>query len=973
MTKPPAATPAAPAVSPPPGASGRHHAFISYARRPSDQRFVDELCRELEAHGKDVWVDRSDIPPGADWLARISKGIEAASSLIFVLSPSSAASKVCQQELEIALEQNKRVIPILHEAVDANALPPALARLNWISFTERDDHDHALTSLLEAIDTDLEWRDAHARLSVRASEWAAAGGDRSFLLRGRDLRDAEAWYAAREGHREAPTAGQLDYILASRRAASRRQRVLLGAVSTALAVAVALAVYALIERGQAVRQATLALGHQLASEAGSAAGSDVRTESLLALEAFSRAPTVTTARSALVGAAEQPLVATMAARSGEVESIAYSRDGRTIAAATREGIQFWSAASRLPEGSAFGPGDANGVAFSPRGDLLAVAAGQPQAASGTVDVYRFGSRVPAHRLTVTGVAATVAFAPSGQELAIGTSTGAIGSRAGYVYLWNLATGAHSRILVNGGAGTTDTSVLSVAFARSGATVAAAGATSHGGAELGFVRLYGAPGLRMIAAHALPVAAAHVTYAPDRPTLALALDNDSAVLLNARTLAQTGSIALGNSAAVVAYNRTGTLLATGDYSGAVRLWNPSTQTQVGETMEDGSLVYGLAFAPDGRTLCAGGLDGGLFLWNSSGLTPLARVLATGAQRGNVAVDSRATEAVTVDASGQASAWRIPGGARLGVRTPKTALHSIVTSPDSISRASAIAIDPAGVTVAIGLADGDVLIADRSLQGGHALPQGKVTLNGPATLAFSADGHMLAAGDLAGDVVLWRHRAAGWGIVGTTHVGSGGLYVDAVSALAFDRSGRTLAVGTETATDLLDTGAPERPARLVNTREGTFSLAFAPDGQTLYEGDNAGDVELFKVAAAQHGPFATLPGGGNAAFAVAISPDARTLAAADSSGVLRLWDLSTREQLGLALPLPGPAVLASFTPHSALVTGDQTGAVIVWPSLLLADTLPPFAAEICPRLAQNLSEAQWRELVGDQPYRATCRRN
>jgi len=46
------------------GADDRHHAFISYARRPTDQRFVDELCRELETRGKRVWVDRSDIPRG---------------------------------------------------------------------------------------------------------------------------------------------------------------------------------------------------------------------------------------------------------------------------------------------------------------------------------------------------------------------------------------------------------------------------------------------------------------------------------------------------------------------------------------------------------------------------------------------------------------------------------------------------------------------------------------------------------------------------------------------------------------------------------------------------------------------------------------------------------------------------------------------------------------------------------------------
>jgi len=317
-----------------------------------------------------------------------------------VLSPDSAASAVCQQELSIAVEQNKRVIPVLHRMVDPSALPPALARLNWIAFTDEDSRAEALVKLLDAIETDLEWRDSHTRLTVRTNEWLASGRDGSFLLRGRDLRAAEAWYATREGHREAPTAAQLDYLMASRRGASRRQRIVLGAVSLALSVAVVLGVLALVARNQAVHQANLAQSRQLATEASTAAATDVRLESLLGLEAFSRARTIQ-ARSALVGAVEQPLIATMGPTVGtppaDIYGPAGSPHGPVVAAATKAGVELWTVATRRRVGTFDHSTQINGVAFSPDGRLLAVAE-----TDDAVSVYHMPGRKLAYRLAGLG-------------------------------------------------------------------------------------------------------------------------------------------------------------------------------------------------------------------------------------------------------------------------------------------------------------------------------------------------------------------------------------------------------------------------------------------------------------------------------------------------------------------------------------------------------------------------------------------
>ena len=82
------------------------------------------------------------------------------------------------------------------------------------------------------------------------------GRNNSFVLRGEDLRSAEQWLAEAGTQKERqPTALQTEYIIASRKAAARRQRITLGAVTFGFVVAIALAVVAWEKRTEAVRNA----------------------------------------------------------------------------------------------------------------------------------------------------------------------------------------------------------------------------------------------------------------------------------------------------------------------------------------------------------------------------------------------------------------------------------------------------------------------------------------------------------------------------------------------------------------------------------------------------------------------------------------------------------------------------------------------------------------------------------------------
>jgi GTPase SAR1 family protein len=195
--------------------------FISYSRRDKD--FVRRLYDALAAVCQKVWVDWNDIPPAEDWRQEIARGIAAAHNFVFIISSHSIASTVCGEELAQAMALGKRLVPLVRQDVGYNNVPPALARLNWIFFQDTDDFDAAFQKLVAAIETDVPYVRAHTRLLMRAREWEAARQDISFLLRGSDLQQAEAWFAQSADRSPQPTALQRDYIETSRRVERERQ------------------------------------------------------------------------------------------------------------------------------------------------------------------------------------------------------------------------------------------------------------------------------------------------------------------------------------------------------------------------------------------------------------------------------------------------------------------------------------------------------------------------------------------------------------------------------------------------------------------------------------------------------------------------------------------------------------------------------------------------------------------------------
>lgn len=119
-------------------------AFLSYARE--DAEFVLRLAKDLRAGGAGVWVDQLDIAPGQRWDRAVEDALAKCLQLVVVLSPAAVESTNVMDEVSLALEDGKTVVPVLHSQCK---IPFRLRRLQYVdlSLDYKAGHDRLLETL----------------------------------------------------------------------------------------------------------------------------------------------------------------------------------------------------------------------------------------------------------------------------------------------------------------------------------------------------------------------------------------------------------------------------------------------------------------------------------------------------------------------------------------------------------------------------------------------------------------------------------------------------------------------------------------------------------------------------------------------------------------------------------------------------------------------------------------------------------
>jgi len=945
--------------------------FISYSRK--DIEFVRALHEALTAAGREAWVDWEDIPLTADWMQEIHAAIEAADTFLFVISPDSVVSDVCTLEIEHAARFNKRFVPVYHREVIVQLIHPALRAHNFIYFREMDDFASTFQTMLAALDTDLDYVKQSTRLLVRAIEWDSKGRDDSYVLRGRDLREAESWLSISAGKKPEPTALHLQYIVASRQAAIARQRLTVGALVAGLIIAVALAALAFYQSNVASTEASnrataqaIAQAEAKAARAGAAqlALNDDNTELaiILALAAtnIDDPPPPASAQRTLAEAAYRPGARrVILAHPQGVQSLAVSSDGRywlTAGCAERDSegrcsagqVILWDAGSseRIREWDEFDDA-VSAVAFSP--DDQVIAAGyctQSSAEAGCVageislwdvETGAFVRRFQGHTDTVN----EVVFSPDGMLLA------SAGDDA--LFVWDVATGEMRRRFV----ATLSARVKGAAFSPDGRFIVS-------GADIE-AALYNLETGEVEETYSPAGIIESVAYSPDGKTLLFGGGEGIVSLVDVTTGDEIRRF-IGHTDQVntVAFSSDGRYAVSGagfvlGADRSVIVWDVETGAPLQRfeghgLFQDMGLntvssdfygVTGVRFTPDGKSVVSSGGDGTLRLWDvqngalvqqleghqatviAVAYSPDGRFVASGSLVSDPMADFASViqgEELDFTGEGEIILWDAATGAFvqrfLGHSSP---VRSLAFSPD-------------GQYLASGSETGEVIVW--RIPTGDLLHRLEGHTSGTWSVAFSADGRRVVSGGLNGELFVWD-REGGQLVRRLEGAGADALISDLV-ALGDRVYGRVLQDGTSLMAWNVESG--EQISQLRLNQSGISAMTLSPDGRSLLTGDSDGRLQLWDAATGERigEPMIGHEGGAlNLVQAVAFSPDGQFALSGGSDTTVILWDMGTRQTIRRFRGHTGTVNSVAFSPdgHTAVSAGGDN-QVLVW----RIDTLP-----------------------------------
>lgn len=113
------------------------HIFLSYAS--TDRERALAVADALEAAGVRVWIDRRGIAGGTVWIEEIARVVRASPILLVLCSAASVVSRNVRQELQLAWDQDKPILPLLLEPVTfPDGVSYVLHGRQWIDLSNRE-------------------------------------------------------------------------------------------------------------------------------------------------------------------------------------------------------------------------------------------------------------------------------------------------------------------------------------------------------------------------------------------------------------------------------------------------------------------------------------------------------------------------------------------------------------------------------------------------------------------------------------------------------------------------------------------------------------------------------------------------------------------------------------------------------------------------------------------------------------------
>lgn len=954
--------------------------------------------KEFESINLDVWVDWEDIPPAVGWLDQILQGIEQADAFVFLISPDSIKSEVCNVELEHAHKNAKRIIPIVVREVNPKETVAIIRDLNWIFIREKDNFETGLETIRKAINLDVDWLQEHRRLHVRALDWDRRK-DPSLLLNGRDLRNAFRMVNDHEGKDPRPSELQKLFILVSRRN-ERFRLVLWISAASAVAIMVLLSVLALNQRqaalafaDEAQKQTVIAQENEslakdnarAALAAKAAADSNAKiaqaqrsaaraliyqsragglfTSTLLGVDSYQRRPSDEAESILRRNINLLPVPVKQFQQQGAALALEVSPDGSLFMVAGEDGS---ACLTRFEGGETVfcveGSGAVLDAAFSPDGSLIVISN-----IDGDVSILSAENGEVVKQFKFGVAVRDVNISPDGSLLAMARDDGRITlvKTSNYEFAGELSVFGSLRV---------------TAFSPGGKWFAA-------GSNFGSITFWNLATGQIISGGTHRGEVFDIAFSPDSELLISGGSDNKAIITVPSTGRQILTVTNEDWVVDVAFSPDGAWFVTASNDLRIRVWDTKTGEERLRFLQD-SLVNEVIVSPNGLWIASTGSDQTARVWSA----------ANGAEMFQIPLEQAGTELafsgdsaylVAGDSGGHVSVWDISAlQTYKGYLRFENFVGDVVTSPDGIWVAASsegrvwllspdlfttqtappgnptldlspgvvydMAFNPDSTLLAVSTAEGRLILLNRL--GGRSQ---EMVSSGPAKkIAFSSDGKTLY---FVGQDGVLQFRSLSSEDAGILWQADEPIYDIAVSAE------NRLALGLLDRIVLFD---PATAAQEALTSPGRNQLlAFSPNAAFLASA-SASSSELTTLWHLDDGLFeADAEFGSQQASSLAFTPNGNHLFIGETDQIL-IIDVETGSEVN-RIRQKGSVASLAFTPEGfTLLTASlrtiQLLALTALPDIN-EDNVVAFA---CSRLTQNFSESEWSFFFGDEPYRKLC---
>jgi RNA polymerase sigma factor (sigma-70 family) len=659
---------------------------------------------------------------------------------------------------------------------------------------------------------------------------------------------------------------------------------------------------------------------------------------------------------------------------GHITHLAFSPDGRRLAARDLENLWVWEVESgkeiirlKLPTVRHW----AIGLAFSPDGQAIAVGCGDH-----AIHVWETHTGKELHRLgDLQDSESNLAFSPDGRSL--------------------FTSGFHNPILcrdlIGGGKprkiGDFD-SALYLALSRDGKTLTAGRADGQDGKKWLFARWDLASGKKIGQQTLTTPVPGHGSLSPDGRIFARPEeDRESVTLLDPMTGREIARARDCNPRGALEFSAAGAVMTCCNRDSIVRIWDTATGKVRARFKALSTKIDCIALSPDGKRLAlTGRADYAIHVWDVAAGRELHSFIGHRGGPLSVAFLKGGKEITTASRDGACStpmsAWADWSLRRWDAAT---GAELAVTNPDLKGEVCHTSFSADGRRLATVSYDGTLRLWD--VESGKTLRSWKMptvesTMNWndgrggkkvikvfrPKTneLAFTPDGKTLLATETS--------RIHRWEVATARELPT--LEVEGIDSrnpswCLPSPDGRTLLVwsmgGQPPPVLLVDAANGKVRHRLQVARGQPSRQAFSPDGRTLAIEEGGGNVTLWEVASGRRRgrfPLAEMIVG------AAFSPDGRFLAVAEGrDSSLKLWDLVTGRLAARSQGDHGRMESLAFSPDgSRLAVAGYSPTVLIYDvaEMIGKKKFDEIAKEV--KLSTEELEGLWAELSGADGARA-----